>query len=214
MSWETKVLCEQAIELNLDMDPGSSTFKHHVPSSKLLKVQIILSICYSVWGFSQWGNSCQHLTVPGIKPSYVWQLMFSPNSVTISWPSHSTQAASSNMAPSSSSLIHAPSMGWAGSWPSTWAASRGHSVIPVLITVLPLREAGCLCQSPLPTAPQFPSLPMHSHEARTRVQHAWNSTKVLYTFKDASTYPVVNIAWLMNSSHWPHDTQSQFPSTP
>lgn len=84
MSWETKILCKQAIELDLDMDPGSSTFKHHVPSSKLLKVQIILSICYSVWGFSQWENSCQHLTVPGIKKALLWQLIFSPNSATIS----------------------------------------------------------------------------------------------------------------------------------
>lgn len=44
MSWETKILCEQAIELDLAVDPGSSTFKHHVPSSKLLKVQIILPL--------------------------------------------------------------------------------------------------------------------------------------------------------------------------
>lgn len=88
------------------------------------------------------------------------------------------------------SLTHRPSVDRTGQGPGH-ARERPreatHPLTPVLGPALPLHAAGSSCQSPLPRAPRFPSLPIHSHKARTRVQHAWSSARGLRTFKDAST---------------------------
>lgn len=131
-------------------------------------------------------------------PQMVATHILSPNSVTI--PGQAIPSESQcpwNKAPSSSSksVIHTHSMGRSGLWPGTYAAARGPSgpVIPVLIpALLPLCEAGSSYRSPLLTAPQFPSLPFQSHTVRSGVQHAWNSTKDLHTFKDMSACAAVN----------------------
>lgn len=139
----------------------------------------------------------------------MWQLVsLCPNSATfprhVLWP----ELIVLKHSPSSSEVwLRHPQ--WAGQ-----AHEQPQGATRSVIPVLPLREAGCPCQSPLPTAPQFPSLPIHSQKARARVQRAWNSTRGLSTFKDVSAGPGVKATCPLHSWRRPHDPQTRFPPTP